>query len=264
MDPLRGIEEFIKIRCPEIIRRSIDEQTNLDALIAKLSAGSDGCFETIYAPFEHVNTGARVTIIGLTPGQAQMRIALEETLRALRSKVPWTQAIERAKYAASFGGPMRTNLVRMLDHIGLNKWLQIDSCASLFSTHRELAHHTSVLRYPILKDGKNYSGQPPIGRTPFLKAQVDLWFSTELCQLPQSIFVPLGAEAQGVLTKLIKDNKIPDSRALIGLPHPSGANAERIAYFLARKSKDDLSAQTDAAAIDFARSNLLAKVAALN
>jgi uracil-DNA glycosylase len=264
MDSLRGIEAFIKLRCPEIIRRSIEEPTNLDALIAKLSLATEGSFETIYAPFEHVNTEARITIIGLTPGQMQMRIALEETRRALRSNVPWTQAVEHAKYAASFGGPMRSNLVRMLDYIGLNKWLQVDSCASLFSTHRELAHHTSVLRYPVLKSGKNYSGQPPIARTPFLKAQVDLWFSDEFSQLPQSVFVPLGAEAQAVLAKLISDNRIPDSRTLIGVPHPSGANAERIAYFLARKGKNDLSAQTDADAIDFARSNLLAKVAALS
>ena len=45
--------------------------------------------------------------------------------------------------------------------------------------------------------------------------------------------------------------------------HPSGANAERIAYFLGTKLKDALSRQTNGDAIDQTREQLASKVRAL-
>jgi hypothetical protein len=47
------------------------------------------------------------------------------------------------------------------------------------------------------------------------------------------------------------------------LTHPSGANGERIAYFLGRKDRGELSAKTDASKLDAARAQLRATVAAL-
>jgi len=52
-------------------------------------------------------------------------------------------------------------------------------------------------------------------------------------------------------------------RILHGIPHPSGANAERIAYFLGRKDEAALSRQTNGAQIDADRLALRAKMAAL-
>lgn len=46
----------------------------------------------------------------------------------------------------------------------------------------------------------------------------------------------------------------------MGMPHPSGANAERIAYFLGRKPKAALSAKTNADTIDAMKSQLLAQL----
>ena len=47
------------------------------------------------------------------------------------------------------------------------------------------------------------------------------------------------------------------------MPHPSGANAERIAYFLGRKSRDQLSVKTNADRIDDAREHMRLQVEAL-
>lgn len=240
-----------------------ESRTALDIFDPQLSIAREDVLETFYAPFEHINTRARVTVIGLTPGQAQMRIALRETRQALETGMPWEKAIEHAKYSASFGGPMRANLTKMLDHIGLNAWLNIISCASLFSEHRSLAHHTSILRYPVFKGGHNYSGQPAIRRVPFLKSQVDRWFAKELALLPNSVFIPLGMQVQDIFNQLIRDHSISDNRALVGIPHPSGANAERIAYFLGRKKTDDLSKKTNGKDIDRVREKLISKVQAL-
>ena len=38
---------------------------------------------------------------------------------------------------------------------------------------------------------------------------------------------------------------IQRNQILAGMPHPSGANAERIAFFLGEKAKKDLSAKTN-------------------
>lgn len=235
----------------------------VDILDSRLRIANEGNLETFYAPFEHINTNARVTIIGLTPGQTQARIALTEARVGLSRGLLWKDAIERAKYLASFGGPLRANLTRMLDHIGLHKWLRIESCALLFSEYRSIAHHTSILRYPVFKNEKNYSGQPSIDRSSFLEKQVDRWFATELCSLPNSIFVPLGGQIQSVFARIAKEKGISEERCLSGMPHPSGANAERIAYFLKQKSKESLSAQTNGQSIDFVREQLISKVRAL-
>lgn len=45
--------------------------------------------------------------------------------------------------------------------------------------------------------------------------------------------------------------------------HPSGANAERIAYFLGRKSRSALSAKTNPDKLDRAREEMIRKVLAL-
>ena len=49
-------------------------------------------------------------------------------------------------------------------------------------------------------------------------------------------------------------------RILHGLPHPSGANAERVAYFLGRKERAALSSKTNGAQLDAARQALLAQM----
>ena len=123
----------------------------IDIIDPRLRITGEGDLETFYAPFEFVNELARVTIIGLTPGRTQARIALNETRSALKSGLDWLEAIERAKVSRSFGGPMRTNLTKMLNHIGLNKWLGIDTCLSLFTVNRSMAHHTSIFDFRFSK-----------------------------------------------------------------------------------------------------------------
>lgn len=53
------------------------------------------------------------------------------------------------------------------------------------------------------------------------------------------------------------------SQILDGLPHPSGGNAERIAYFLGKKSRGALSEKTNPQKLDQARDGLIREVMAL-
>jgi hypothetical protein len=63
---------------------------------------------------------------------------------------------------------MRTNLIGMLDGIGLHAGLGLDSAGRLFTDSTGLASSTSALCHAVFVDGRNYSGGPPIDRTPVL------------------------------------------------------------------------------------------------
>jgi len=81
--------------------------------------------------------------------------------------------------------------------------------------------------------------------------------------LPAAVWIPLGPRVGEALRDVVRVGKLDPERVLEGLPHPSGANAERIAYFLGRKSRASLSAKTNAAALDAARERVIAQVRAL-
>lgn len=57
---------------------------------------------------------------------------------------------------------------------------------------------------------------------------------------------------------------VPARQVLTGLPHPSGANAERIQYFLGRKAAAALSTKTDPSKLDAARQALSNQVLQLS
>ena len=60
-----------------------------------------------------------------------------------------------------------------------------------------------------------------------------------------------------------REGLIDSSKVLGGIPHPSGANAERIAYFLGRKERDALSNKVNADLIEKSRAAVLEKVCQL-
>src|SRR3954469_20644883 len=75
----------------------------------------DGDLSVEYAPFDHIERNAELVIVGLTPGRAQASNAWAALLTQLRAGVPIETALARAKRTASFSGPMRVNLLAMLD-----------------------------------------------------------------------------------------------------------------------------------------------------
>lgn len=158
---------------------------------------------------------------------------------------------------------MRANLVAMLDDVGVNRLLGLKSTASLWNDDFHLVHFTSALRYPVFVDGKNYSGVPSMLSTPTLCEQLILGFAAQAAMAPKSILVPLGPTVGQALEFAAKTSQIDDNRVLAGLPHPSGANAERIAFFLDRKPRESLSNRVDPERLMVARVGLEAKVAEL-
>lgn len=233
-------------------------------LPAELLLASEGDLQTFYAPFDYVNAGARIVLCGITPGLQQASRALDEARRQLRQGASVEHARLAAKETASFAGAMRSNLINMLDHVGAHTLLDIDSCARLFDTHRHLVHYTSALRYPVFVDGQNYSGSPAMLSRASLRHQVETHLAEEIRALgPQSLYVPLGPKVTEVFQHLQAKGLLKPEQLLDGLPHPSGANAERISYFLGSKAREKLSSKTNAATLDTAKARILAKLASL-
>lgn len=242
--------------------RSATLQTG--ALPSELKLTESGRYETYYAPFEHINTNARLVICGITPGVQQAEIALRTAQEGLQRGLSWEGALHEAKNSASFAGAMRNNLALMLDYIGLQRYLGIDSCSELFGTHRHLVHYTSALRNPVLDSGKNYSGGPSLTANTYLWSQVLSGLKEEIAALSEdALFIPLGAGVDEVFRRLIELDLLSPERVLFGLPHASGANAERIAYFCEKKERSSLSSKTNPETIEARRKSLVDHVARL-
>lgn len=244
----------------------VDSTANFSGanLPRELLLSTEGSLQTFYAPFDYVNTAAKIVICGITPGHTQAVNALNEARRALKAGASLEEANRKAKETASFSGPMRPNLIAMLDHIGAAGLLGIDSCEQLFTTHSHIVHYTSALRYPVFVNGANYNGTPSMLGKRTLREQIDRHLAEEIQTLGSNcLYVPLGPKVAQAFEHLQRKGLLRPEQVLSGLPHPSGANAERISYFLGKKDKQKLSAKTNPDVIDTARRQLTAKVSSL-
>ncbi len=151
----------------------------------------------------------------------------------------------------------------MLDALGIHKALGVTACIDLFDGLEERVHFTSALRYPVLVDGSNYNGTPDMLRTPVLRNMVEIYLASELRALPHALILPLGPKPTAALRHLVSLGLVPKDRILEGLPHPSGANGERISYFLGLKPRAALCGKTQPDVIDKARDTLVAQVSRL-
>jgi len=221
----------------------------------------DGELSQRWAPFDHVPATARLAIVGITPGREQANNALRAFAEGLRKGQDTAAALRHAKLAGSFSGPMRANIVNMLDSIGLHARLGVTSCAALFDPAAELVHFTSALRYPVFVGGANYNGTPDMLRTLSLRSTVETFLAAEARLLPDALWLPLGPKPAAALEHLVAMGALRADRVLTGMPHPSGANAERISFFLGRKPREQLSRKTRPDLIEQARIGLLAQVA---
>lgn len=75
--------------------------------------------------------------------------------------------------------------------------------------------------------------------------------------------MPLGPSVTAAIASVAARGLLEARHVLAGMPHPSGANAERIAYFLGRKAHEKLSSKVDPVRLDAARSALLSQIAVL-
>jgi len=247
-----------------ILATDVDTIPGPTHIPAAFLLGRDKAVSAHYVPFDYVNDRARVVVVGITPGFVQWKNAVREARRQMMLGAALPEVLRAAKYTGAFSGAIRPNLVALLDHVGLQRWLGIASCASLFHGDAALMQVTAVLRHAIFVDGKNYNGaNPNMVTTRLLQEQMLDHFAIEAERLPEAVYVPLGPKVGEALSWLAGRGVLRESHILHGIPHPSGANAERIAYFLGRKDKATLSTRTNGDRIDADRMALAIKMAAL-
>jgi hypothetical protein len=186
-----------------------------------------GRFETFYAPLDWVNDEAKVIIVGVTPGLQQATKALVTLRCALVSAKPLEEAARTAKDAASFKGTMRTLGARLMDHFRLNAVFGVSTCLDLFGVAKALAHYTSTIRYPIMKDGKNYSGDAGLMDRPLLRKIIEEHLPQELQSLPGAWIVSFGPTAHSVIDAMAARGIVQRERVLGGILHPGGQQWNR-------------------------------------
>lgn len=203
----------------------------------RLLVDQDGPLQVYYAPFEYINPTARIVLVGITPGPTQMANANAEARRVLLAGGSDFEAIRTAKQVAAFSGePMRSNLIKQLDHWGFHRWLGVKDAAEFFEGEQKLLQTTSLLRYPVFVNGDDYRGTPDMTRHPLLHRQLLSGFVEEVRALPDAVFLGLGPTVQKVLDKLVNDRVLPADRVIGGLLHPSGNCTYRINYLIGSRN----------------------------
>ena len=183
--------------------------------------------------FDYVNSKALVVLVGITPGNSQRQGARE----GLSSK--------EIKRRNAFAGKMRNPLIKMLDYIGVNSILSIASCKSLWEDDFSKVEMTSLLKdatYEITKDGKKemFKNVSRIRRSPKLQEKFNDGFVTDCKSYSNAkLFVACGPGVYDMLLWLKEEGVI--STPVVGIAHPSGANAGRISCYLGEKEPIDSS-----------------------
>jgi hypothetical protein len=202
-----------------------------------LEKDSKKSLEIYYAPFEHLNEQAKVVIVGITPGLHQMKKSFETVWNLKDENLTDEEVLHEVKKNSSFEGPMRKNLINMLDELNLPNYIGITSTSELFESSSHLVQTTSVLPYPVFYNGKNYSGSTPnIVKTDVLREYILQSFPKEMEHLNNPLIVPLGVNVSKALTYLSEEGLIIDSKSILnGFPHPSGGNGHRHRQFAENK-----------------------------
>ncbi|PGS54160.1 hypothetical protein [Bacillus sp. AFS041924] len=195
--------------------------------------------EIYYAPFEYINERAKVIIVGITPGLHQMKQSYSTVIRLKDEVMDDEEILHEVKKNSSFEGPMRKNLIAMLDELELNNYLGLNSTSELFSKSSHLVQTTSVIKYPVFYKGKNYNGSTPnILKTDLLKKYIINTFAPEIIRLDHPLIIPLGVNVSKVLTYLTANDYLHSDSILYGFPHTSGGNGHRHKQFA--ENKEDM------------------------
>ncbi len=209
-----------------------------DILNKKFLLEEDTNIKIYYAPHnEFINKQAKILIVGITPGWTQTQIAYKTANQEIKKKNKMNDILKQCKYNSRFSGSMRKNLIDMLDQIKLNKKLNLNSSSELFEEGNNLMHTTSLIKYPVFINGKNYNGHnPEILKNTLLCNYINRYFINEINELQNIIIIPLGKAVEEVLTNMSNNSLIKNNYTILyGFPHPSGANGHRKEIFQENK-----------------------------
>ena len=195
--------------------------------------------DVFYLPFEHINLNARIVLVGMTPGHKQMLMAAK-VLNAQLSNFGCVDLREIKTQSSFAGSLMRSNLTRMLDYYNIPSLIGVKCGEALFKSHWQCLHTTSLLRYPVFVDGKDFNGQIDMLENTFLRKYVINYFCREIANLDNPYIIPLGDEVAEVIKKLVNEQQISENRVIDRLRHPSPESGTRVKYVIEEVTRSNL------------------------
>jgi hypothetical protein len=213
------------------------ELLTLDFLLAK-----DRNIEIYYCTHnEYINKKAKVFIVGITPGFQQMSKSIAVARKCLEENLSLDEVAYICKREARFFGILRSNIIQMLNDLGLNNVLDLESCEELFNDKDYMLHTTSLIPYAVFINGKNYTGHSPkIMKNKLLTSFLEEYFIPQADVLGNALIVPLGKGVEEVISEYTRAGLFKENNVLFGFPHPSGANGHRFSQFNSNKEKMEI------------------------
>ncbi|QPK62568.1 hypothetical protein IVG45_17190 [Methylomonas sp. LL1] len=208
--------------------------------------GREGKYSLRYIPFEYVNKDARLVIVGITPGNTQLEIAYQTAQSRLRTGKDKTNTLIEIKKNGAFGGDMRKNLVKMLNHFKLDRILGIHDINELWNSQAHLLHSTSVVPHAAyeVKKGQDAMFNGSFGevmKSPLLKDCFLKCFIPSIQEMnPEALYIGLGVCPTDALNWCVEQGYIRAEQMLGSLSHPSSNGGNSVPYFLREKRLEDL------------------------
>ena len=207
--------------------KSLKKISTSNLISSKFLIAKRDYIKIYYAPFDYINSKAKIIIVGITPGFQQMLQSFQVINEG--------KSLKEVKNLSSFKGSMRTSLIKYLDELEVNKKLKIKSCESLFNKDSKYLHTTSLVKYPVFDKVKNYSGANILKKKILLNF-IEENFLKELKTLKKAIIIPLCNTVSSTIEYLNNKYDLKLACFLEGFPHPSGANARKNIQFKENRS----------------------------
>ncbi len=225
----------------DVIRR--DGAAAARTLATQLAANAATHDELYYVPFEHMNAGARLVIVGITPGPNQIALSYEAAQAGMRSGIDDASILARAKQIGSFGGPqMRPNLIKMLRAFDFARLLGIDDPADLWGRSVGLLHATSVVPHAAFRKGRPFSGSfEEVLASSVMRESFERDFAATLSVIsPEAFYVALGPTPLAALDWCASHGLLRHAQVLGALAHPSSSGGSQVSVYLGEKTIENL------------------------
>lgn len=224
-------------------RDIINKRGESAAQTAETRLEHEGRDELFYIPFEHVNSAARLVIVGITPGPKQIKLAYRTVSSKIKVGLPDDQILFEAKKQAGFGDQsMRPNLLRMLKHFRFAEILGIDEEEQLWADRADLLHATSVVPHAAFRKGKPFAGSfEEVLKTPIFRESFERDFASSLSLLSsEAVYVGLGPTPLDALDHCVGRGLIAASQILGAFAHSSTQAGSQVDIYLGTRSPSSL------------------------
>lgn len=212
----------------------------------QFSLGRSGAYELRYTPFEFINRGAKLVIVGITPGNTQLALSYGAAQELLRQGHPIDLILREIKKVGAFGGPsMRPNLLRLLRHFRFERLLGIADVESLWESNADLLHSTSVVPHAAFKAGDMFKGSfDEVLASPLLSECFRDCFVPSVQEMnSDTLFVGLGPCPEAALDWCVQHGVLQRKQVLGAFCHPSSAGGSTTRYYLREVTKGELDAK---------------------